>query len=248
MSEAADQNASQDSAGSNIATVSEIADPRRYEGYFLTAIIRQSDGAAVYRAKDERFNREVVIHILTAAAEQKAAAAQFFGEAASTARLRHPALVRAVDVGKWGRQLLLVEEYVRGEALADKLPRLERGRLSESEALRIIRQIALALQALAAAGLCHRWLRPDKILLSEGGGAKLRGAGHARHLKFSSWRDALCENAAWVAPEQIRGDCHLDCRADLYSLGCVWYYALFGQPPFPGVSAETILESQLSAP
>ncbi len=233
--------------GSTSALAVKIADPSRYAGYFLTAVIHESAGSAVYCGKDERFGREVAIHALTPAVEQKAAAEHFFSEATTVARLRHPALVRALDVGKSGRQLLFVEEYVRSETLADKMSRRERGRLAETEALRIVRQMAMALRALAEAGLCHRWLRPDKILLSEGGAAQLRGAGHARHLRFSSWRDALRESAAWVAPEAIREEVHLDIRADLYSLGCIWFYALLGIPPFFDASADAILEGHLAA-
>ena len=228
------------------ALAPKIDNPRRFAGYCITAVIREAE-TAVYRATDERFSREAVIHVLTPAESHREAAAHFFTEAATVARLRHPTLVRAMDVGKSGRQLFFVEEHVRGESLADKLARLERKRLGESEALRIIRQLALALQALADAGLCHCWLRPDKILLMEGGNARLRGAGHARQLRFSTWREALCENAAWVAPEKIRDESHLDIRADLYSLGCVWFYALFGQPPFSAAAVESILESHLSA-
>jgi len=223
-----------------------IGNPRRFVGYCITAVIREAE-TAVYRATDERFGREVAIHVLTPAESHKEAAAHFFTEAATVARLRHPTLVRAMDVGKSGRQLFFVEEHVRSESLADKLARLERKRLGEGEALRLVRQLALALQALADAGLCHRWLRPDKILLTESGNVKLRGAGQARHLRFSTWREALCESAAWVAPEKIREDSHLDIRADLYSLGCVWFYALFGQPPFSAAVAESALESHLSA-
>jgi len=226
------------------------ADPNQpFPGYFVLETLFERPGGGIYLADDERLDRSVVIHAFTPdTAAHPEATDRFFGEAAGVARLRHPGIVRALDVGRAGRQFFLVEESIRGESLQVKLDRLERGRVPEREMVALLGRAAEALQGLFENGLAHRALKPDKLLLQEGGKLKLRGVGFARELLFADAEAAVLSMAAYASPEQAGGACDADIRSDLYSLGCIGFRLLLGRPPFESPSPAEILALHRTEP
>lgn len=220
-----------------------------FPGYTVIEKIAQGGYGAVYRARDERFQREVAIKILLPdLAAHPDAVERFFAEARTTARLRHPHLVRGYDVGRSGRYLFYVMEYVHGESLAQKLERLERHCLSERESLEIIRPLAEVLQYIFEQGLVHRDVKPGNILLGEERAVKLCDLGIARELSYPDERSVVRGSPSYASPEQIREECDIDIRSDLYSLGCTWFHMLLGRPPFMGSCPEEILRGHLETP
>jgi serine/threonine-protein kinase len=228
----------------SIAGEIELEQP--FPGYTVTERLGRGGSAAVFRAKDSRLDREVAIKALIPDLEHNEDAVEnFFNEARNVARLRHPNVVRGLDVGRAGKYFYFAMEYVRGESLAQKLERLERGRLGEEEALRIVRETAVGLQYIFENGLVHRDLKPGNLLLSAEGGVKICDLGVAREVVAPRQEDFVKASPAYASPEQARGDFDIDIRADLYGLGCTWFQMLTGNPPFQKTTPEETLRAHL---
>ncbi len=217
-----------------------------FPGYEVHERIGRGGMAAIFRATDLRFEREVAVKTLIPdLTHHEDAVERFFNEARNVARLRHENIVRGLDVGRAGKYFYFVMEYVKGETAAEKLARLERGRLPEREALHIVRAVAEALQYMFENGLVHRDIKPGNILLAQGGGVKVCDLGLAREVAFPSPEACIKGSPSYASPEQIRCDPNVDIRADLYGLGCAWYHMLLGQPPFTGQTSAEILRRHL---
>jgi serine/threonine-protein kinase len=140
--------------------------------------------------------------------------------------------------------------YVEGESLRDRLRR--EGQLPLADSLRIVREIALALDYAHRHGVIHRDIKPENILLSDTH-ALIADFGVARALEAAGG-DRLTETGiavgtpAYLSPEQAAGGRELDGRADIYSLGCVLYEMLAGEPPFTGPTAQAIIAKRFSEP
>jgi Leucine-rich repeat (LRR) protein len=178
---------------------------------------------------------------------------RFQREARLGVRLKHPNVVRTFQLGEAGGLHYLVLEYLAGETLEDVLKR--RGRLPPAEAVRLVRQALLGLQHLHDRDLVHRDLKPANLMvvpapppagpdttlhatlkiLDIGLGRSLfdEGDPEGGHIELTRQGQVL-GSPDYMAPEQARDAHAADVRADLYSLGCVLYHALTGQPPFPG--------------
>jgi serine/threonine protein kinase len=186
--------------------------------------------------------------------------ARFQREARLAVRLKHPNVVRSFQVGQYRDLHLLVMEYLEGETLDEVLQR--RKKLPPHEAVRLIYQALTGLQHIHELGLVHRDLKPANLMLvprrtSSDPDTTLRATvkildiGLGRTLfdeETSSPEDShltgegvLLGTPDYLAPEQARDPRSVDIRADIYSLGCVLYHALTGQPPFP----DTNLLSQM---
>lgn len=231
-------------AGANDGAAAPLEQP--FPGYEVLEKIAQGGMGAVFLARDLRLDREVAIKALVPhLASHADAVEQFFNESRNVARLRHPGIVRGLDVGRAGKYFYFVMEYARGETLAAKLQRLERGRLPEKESLEIVRQAAEALQYIFENGLVHRDLKPVNLILDGKGGVKLCDLGVAREIEHPG-HDAFVKGSPdYASPEQITGDPNVDIRADLYGLGCTWYHMLTGQPPFRSATPEETLRRHL---
>ena len=167
--------------------------------------------------------------------------ARFAREAAVLARLEHPGIVRYVAHGEAGGERFLAMEWLDGEDLA---ARLERGPLSASETFALGARVAEALAVAHAASVVHRDIKPSNIFLV--GGAiervKLVDFGIAREgAGTQTATGAVFGTPAYMAPEQARGAPDVDARADVFSLGCVLYECLCGQPAFAGEHPLAIL-------
>jgi serine/threonine-protein kinase len=166
------------------------------------------------------------------------------------ARLQHPHILTVHDSGESDGQLWFTMPYVEGETLRRRLAR-ER-QLPVDEAVRIARETAQALQYAHERGVIHRDIKPENLLLTTDGSVLVADFGIARPVGGSQGWDgstvtALTEaglvvgTAAYMSPEQASSDRELDGRSDIYSLGCVLYEMLAGEPPFTGPTAQAVM-------
>jgi serine/threonine protein kinase/Flp pilus assembly protein TadD len=209
--------------------------------------------AVVYRAVDRKHDRPVAIKILRPEIVTGLGAERFLLEIRILARLQHPNILALLDSGTTDESSprpFYVMPYVEGESLRQRLER--EGTLAVPEALRLVHEAGEALHYAHGEGLIHRDVKPENILLSQGHALVAdfgiaRAAGVAAGDRFT--RPGLSLGTpAYMSPEQAAGEQEVDGRADQYSLACVLYELLAGQPPFTGPSARAVLSRQVLDP
>lgn len=241
-------------------------------GYRLLSGLGKGGMGTVFLAVQESLDRKVAVKVLSPSMVQdKDYVRRFLEEARAVARLNHAHIVSALDAGEDRGHYYFVMEYVDGPSLARRLAR--EGPLSNDELRNLARQMASALAHAHQAGLIHRDVKPQNILLAPDGGAKLCDLGLAvpAHVpgrdggnggSNSNGNGPVTVTAAgegvtpggasgtphYMAPEQARGDADLDARVDLYGLGATLYHAATGKPPFDGPTAMTVMSAHLSRP
>src|SRR5690349_14415740 len=209
--------------------------------------------ATVYLAHDLKHDRKVAIKVLRPELVHALGPERFLREIATTANLHHPHILPLYDSGRTAEPsaalLYYVMPFVEGESLRDRLRREKQ--LPLDDALRIAREVADALSYAHGHGVIHRDIKPENILL-ESGHALVADFGIARALSTAA-ADRLTDTGlalgtpAYMSPEQAAGDREVDGRTDLYSLGCVVYEMLAGQPPFSGPTVQSIARQHLTA-
>jgi eukaryotic-like serine/threonine-protein kinase len=199
--------------------------------YRVESLIATGGMATVYLGTDTRLDRTVALKVMHAElANDEDFVRRFVGEARSVARLSHPNVVAVYDQGADGRTLYLAMEYVPGRTLRDLLN--ERGRLSPRDALDIMDGILAGLGAAHAAGIAHRDVKPENVLLTSGHSVKVADFGLARTMAGTSHTKTgmLIGTAAYLAPEQVsRG--MADARTDVYAAGVMLFEMLTGAQP-----------------
>jgi serine/threonine-protein kinase len=209
--------------------------------------------AVVYLARDRKHDRPVAIKILRPEIVIGPGAQRFLLEIQILARLQHPHILALLDSGATAEaspRPYYVMPYVEGETLRQRLTR--EGPLPVAEALRLVREIGEALHYAHGQGLIHRDVKPENVLLSQGH-ALVADFGIARAVGAAAG-DRLTQagmgmgTPAYMSPEQAEGEREVDARADQYSLACVLYELLSGQPPFTGPSAGAVLARQVLDP
>jgi len=207
--------------------------------------------SVVYRAIDRRHDRTVAVKVFRPGAGAELGPDRFLREIRLAAGLQHPHILPVYDSGAVDGTLFYVMPYVEGESLRQ---RLAHGRLPVDEALRIARQVADALGFAHARGVVHRDIKPENILL-EGGHAVVADFGVALAVERPQGGDGritsvglVVGSPAYMSPEQASGDGAVDGRSDIYSLGCVLYEMLAGEPPFPGPSPRAIVARRFQGP
>ena len=210
--------------------------------YRLTGLLARGGMATVYRAVDERLDRPVAVKVmLRALADDPDFVARFTREARSAARLSAPEVVAVYDQGRDEQTgaAYLVMEHVQGRDLRALLR--DRGALPPGRALSLLEPVLRALAAAHRAGIVHRDVKPENVLLGDDGRVKVADFGLARAVETSeltSTTGLLIGTVAYLAPEQIeRGGA--DARADVYAAGVVLWEALTGTPPY---AAETPMQ------
>ena len=233
--------------------------------YRLSAELGLGGFGRVYLARHAFMNRFVALKvILPEFVENERAKTWFRREMLAATQFDHPNIVTAYDANEVGGKLFLVVEYVEGQDL-DKLVR-DRGPLSEALAMAMFRQAAAALEHANRKGMVHRDIKPGNMLVLASTLAlmgdrssrfdkklplvKLTDFGLARlhqhresHTLAGFRENGIVGTPEYISPEQARDIHSVDIRSDLYSLGCAWYYALTGRPPFRCATAmETVLK------
>jgi tRNA A-37 threonylcarbamoyl transferase component Bud32 len=198
-------------------------------------LIGQGGMGAVYKARQPALDRLVAVKVLPPEAGRDPAFAERFSrEARALARLSHPNIVAVHDVGRAGEFYYLVMEYVDGANLRQVL---RDGQLRPEQALRIVPQICDALQYAHEEGVVHRDIKPENILLDKKGRVKIADFGLAKLLGRDTGDFTLTGSRQvmgtlyYMAPEQVERPLEVDHRADIYSLGVVFYEMLTGQLP-----------------
>ncbi len=214
---------------------------REIGGYRLIEKIGAGTMGTVYKAKQVSLDRVVAIKILSPhLAHKEDYAERFLREARSVARLNHPNVISGIDVGEAGGVRYFVMEYASGVTVGSLIAR--GGAMEESRVLKIAIQIARALDHAHEAGLVHRDVKPDNILLTKDGVAKLCDLGLA---KDRPEEGVSLGTPNYISPEQAKGLKDVDIRSDLYSFGATLYHMVAGQPPFSG-NAKVVMVKHLS--
>jgi serine/threonine-protein kinase len=204
--------------------------------------------ATVYLADDLKHDRKVALKVLKPELGVALGAERFLAEIRTTARLQHPHILPLLDSGVADGLLYYAMPYVSGETLRARLTRDRQ--LPMTDALRIAREVADALGAAHAAGIVHRDVKPENILL-QGGHAlvadfgislAVQQAGGARMTQTG----LSLGTPQYMSPEQAMGEKAIDHRTDIYALGAVTYEMLTGEPPFTGATVQAIVAKVLT--
>jgi serine/threonine-protein kinase len=240
--------------------------------YEMEGVIGRGGMATVYLARDLRHRRRVALKVLHPELGALLGPRRFLREIETAANLSHPHILPLHDsgrvavggpaVGEEDGLLYYVMPYVSGESLRARLRR--EGRLAVPDALRIVREVAAALDYAHRHGVVHRDVKPENILLDEDGDALVADFGIARadqqdaagadESVLGVGPDSITERGrvigtpAYMSPEQARGRRDLDGRSDQYSLACVAFELLAGAAPFAGTSAEQLAARPTQAP
>jgi serine/threonine protein kinase/tetratricopeptide (TPR) repeat protein len=214
--------------------------------------------ATVYLAHDVRHDRNVAIKLLHSELAHALGAERFLREISITAQFDHPYILPLLDSGvvepavpdHSPRLLYYVMPFVEGESLRDRLGREKQLRIDD--ALQVAREVTEALGYAHTRGVVHRDIKPENILLS-GGHARVADFGIARAIDAAG-SERLTETGlaigtpAYMSPEQSMAESRIDGRSDLYSVGCVLYEMLAGEPPYTGPTAQAIIAKRMSNP
>lgn len=217
--------------------------------YEVTGRVARGGMATVYVAIDRRLDRRVAVKVMhPALAEDADFVVRFHREAKAAARITHPNVVSVTDQGSDAGLVFLVMEYVAGRTLRSLLR--ERGRLTPAQALEIYEPVSAALAAAHAAGLVHRDVKPENVLLADDGRVQVADFGLARAVAASSLTATtglLMGTVAYLAPEQVAGEAAPDPRADVYAAGIVLFEMLTGSPPHDGETPLAVAYKHLHA-
>ena len=222
---------------------SEIQLPCQFGDYELLEELGRGGMGMVFRARHRTLNRIVAIKMLLrgrfATGENKA---RFHQEAQAAAGLNHPGIVSVFEVGEHEDRMYFSMPFIDGETLAT---RLERGRLPQRRAAKLVADVAEAVDFAHQHGVIHRDLKPSNILIDHDGNPRITDFGLARpmHEKLSLTRTgAVIGTPAFMSPEQAAGNHEgIGPTSDVYSLGTILYNVLTGEPPFRSRSPVDLL-------
>jgi serine/threonine protein kinase len=221
---------------------------RSIANFEIVQKLGQGGMGVVYKGRQRSLDRTVAIKILgKALSENQEFIKRFEREAKSIARISHPNIVAVYDFGTFEGTWYMVSEFVEGTSLAGMIA--ERVLLTLEEMGPIMTQCLGALAHVGAMGVVHRDIKPDNILITRDGTAKLLDFGLAKDVSGSNDSTDLTGTGlamgtpAYMSPEQCMGR-KLDGRSDLYALGVTAYYALTGEKPFTGQSSFEIMTRQ----
>jgi len=225
------------------------ADVKFVAGYELLGKLGEGGMGVVYKAQQISLDRTVALKILPERlGRDREFVARFTREARMAARLDHVNIVRALDVGEAQGVHYFAMEFVEGEDVGSIIDR--EGKMSEDRAISIIMQSARALGHAHEHQLIHRDIKPDNILLTPQGIAKVADLGLARSTDEHTTRMTVTGTAMgtphYISPEQARGEREIDIRTDIYSLGVTFFHMLAGEPPFHGSSAAIVITRRLT--
>jgi serine/threonine protein kinase/tetratricopeptide (TPR) repeat protein len=226
-----------------------IAASTLFSGHYrIEEEIGRGGMAVVYRARDTRHDRPVALKVLHPEIAAVLGTDRFFQEIRLAARLNHPHIIPLHDSGEADGTLYYVMPLIDGPNLRQRLDR--EGRLPPDQAIDLAQQIASALDYAHRAGIVHRDIKPENIMLYEGealvadfGIAKAVSAAGGANLTQTG---IAIGTPAYMSPEQAAGETELDGRSDEYSLACVLYEMLTGEPPFTAASPQALIAKRFT--
>ena len=218
--------------------------------YEIISCIGSGGMADVYKAKDHKLNRNVAVKVLKQEfRDDKTFLSKFRIEAQSAAGLSHPNIVNVYDVGEDHGINFIVMELVEGITLKTYIGK--KGRLSVREATSIAMQVATGLEAAHNNGIIHRDVKPQNILISMDGKAKIADFGIARAASSNTINSSVMGSVHYSSPEQSRGG-YSDAKSDIYSMGITMYEMVTGRVPFDGDTTVEIalrhLQEEIPSP
>ena len=223
-------------------------------GYRIDAVIGEGGMGTVYRAEQLRLGRDVALKIMAPdLANDSSFRHRFLRESRIAASLEHPHVVPIFDAGEVQQILYLAMRFIPGIDLRALIRRQRR--LTPAAALEVARQVASGLDAAHALGLVHRDVKPSNVLIAEPAGS---GGALQSYLTDFGLSKRVVETTGgtmgrplgsvhYMSPEHIRGE-RVDARSDVYSLGCLLYECLTGEPPYARDSEVAVLYAHLEAP
>jgi serine/threonine-protein kinase len=222
------------------ASVGRLLDGR----YRVETLLARGGMATVYKAVDTRLDRVVAVKVMHAElAADDDFVARFIGEARAVAQLSDPNVVNVFDQGEDHGVVFLAMEYIEGRTLRDVLR--ERGRLGAALALEVAESVLSALAAAHRAGIVHRDVKPENVLVGNNGRVKVADFGLARALS-SSYKTTrgLLGTVTYISPEQALGE-KATPRSDVYSVGIMLFELLTGRPPHDGPTDFVVVRSHI---
>src|SRR5216110_1689325 len=216
--------------------------------YSLERELGRGGMGVVYLAREVRLDRPVAIKLLPPyKASDPHLRERFLREARTAAKLSHPNIIPIHAVEEIGEFVFFAMAYVEGETLTDRVR--NRGPMAPSEASRVLRDVAWALAYAHGQGVVHRDVKPDNILLENGGRVLVADFGIASAVAGAGALSTgeVVGTPEFMSPEQALGE-PVDARSDLYSLGVVGYFACSGALPFEAEKATEVLEKQVTEP
>ncbi|MCE9529661.1 MAG: serine/threonine protein kinase [Planctomycetes bacterium] len=235
--------------------------------YQILAPLGRGGMGAVYLARNtlpKRFDKDgrpMLLPLLVAlkvlppkrAKEDDRTLARFRREMDMCKRVEHLHLTKTFDIGQLEGVYFIAMEYIRGTNLTEHVK--ANGTLPTARAARLFSEIASGLSHAHAKGLIHRDLKPSNIMVTPNGHGKILDLGLAMAVDEELPKDKMIVGGQgyvvgtmdYIAPEQVEDGSRVDARADLYALGCTMYFALTGQPPFPGGTSIEKMQKQRSA-
>ncbi len=225
-----------------MASILDRLKDRLADRYDIERELGKGGMATVFLAKDLRHDRDVAIKVLHPELSVSIGAERFEREIKLAAKLQHPHILGLYDSGEADSLLYYVMPFIKGESLRDRLDR--EGQLPIDDAIQICLEVAEALGHAHAAGIVHRDIKPENILLS-GGHALVADFGIARAATEAGGHKLTHTGMAvgtpvYMSPEQAVGD-SVGPTSDLYSLGCMLYELLAGEPPFTAKNPQALM-------
>src|SRR2546428_2838375 len=218
--------------------------------YAIERALGSGGMATVYLADDLKHHRKVAVKVLRPELAAALGPDRFLREVEIAAKLNHPHILALYDSGEADGFLFYVMPYIRGESLRRKLGREKQ--LPIDEALRITGQVASALDHAHQREVIHRDIKPENVLLYEGE-AVVADFGIALAVRAAAderltQTGLVVGTPEYMSPEQAAGEREVDGRSDVYSLGCLLYETLAGEPPYMGPTAQSVIAKRLADP
>ena len=219
-------------------------------GYKIKGKLGAGAMATVFLARQLSLDRLVAIKILPKKfSDNEKFIERFYKEGRAAAKLNHPNIVAAFDVGKAAEHHYFVMEYVDGPTVYDRIKRGKR--IREAEATQVAIQVAYALQHAHQRGFVHRDIKPKNIMISKHGVVKLADLGLARAMSDKDAAEAEAGRAYgtpyYISPEQIRGEVQIGPAADIYGLGATFYHMVTGKVPYGGKNPSAVMHKHLKS-
>ncbi|MDX1577373.1 MAG: serine/threonine-protein kinase, partial [Gemmatimonadota bacterium] len=227
---------------------SDVPYPDLGSAYEILDVLGEGGMGTVYLARDVRHERQVAVKTIRRDFVTPEVSRRFEREIRVTSRLQHPRILPLLDSGVADGALYYVMQFIEGESLEERLER--EGPLPIEDALRIARHVADALAYAHERDVVHRDIKPANVMLSDGH-AFVMDFGIARAVaeggtSLTSTGSAI-GTPRYMSPEQVSDSTAVDGRSDIYSLGCVLYEMIAGQPPFMGPTVDSVLRQHLAS-